>query len=267
MYDLTRYLLERFSGTNKTFLLGHWEGDWVLLGGYDINAEPKPESVSGMIEWLNLRQKAVDDALRDTPHQGVRVFHYTEVNLVHKAITGRTTVCNNVLPHTNVDLVSYSSYDSLDLTKGAPAMRERLKAAMDYIAAKLPEKKLDWDAPRVFIGEYGFPIRQVKTPEAQEEDSREVVRAGLEWGCPFILYWQMYDNEMEEGGEKTSGFWMIDNHGVVQPVYRLHQACIARGREWRDAFRREHSRPPTHDEYCHAALQWLDAAGQAAYKE
>ena len=267
MYDLTKYLLEKFSGTNKTFLLGHWEGDWVLLGGYDINAEPEPESVAGMIDWLNLRQKAVDDALRDTPHNDVHVFHYTEVNLVHKAIAGRTTVSNSVLPYTNVDMVSYSSYDSLDLTKGAPAMRDRLKTALDYIATKLPAKKLDWNTPRVFIGEYGFPIRQVLTPKAQEEDAREVMRAGLEWGCPFVLYWEIYDNEMEEGSEKTSGFWMIDNHGVVQPVYRLHQQFIARGRDWNVQFQRAHFRAPTHAEYCRAALQWLDAAGQAAYKE
>jgi hypothetical protein len=267
MYGLTRYLLEKFSGTNKTFLLGHWEGDWVLLGGYDINAEPKPESVTGMINWLNLRQKAVDDALRDTSHHGVHVFHYTEVNLVQKAIAGRTSVCNSVLPHTNVDMVSYSSYDSLDLSKGAPAMRERLKTALDYVAAKLPEKELEWNVPRVFIGEYGFPIRQVQTPEAQKQDAREVIRAGLEWGCPFILYWEMYDNEMEEGSEKTSGFWMIDNHGVIQPVYRLHRQCIARGREWSAQFRCAHFRAPTHAEYCRAALQWLDAAGSAAYKE
>jgi hypothetical protein len=267
MYDLTRYLLERFNGTNKTFLLGHWEGDWVLLGGYDINADPKPESVTGMIDWLNLRQRAVDDALRDTPHQGVRVFHYTEVNLVHKAAAGRTSVCNSVLPKTNVDMVSYSSYDSLDLTKGFPEMRDRMKTALDYIAAKLPAKELDWSAPRVFIGEYGFPLRQVYSPKKQEEASREVIRAGLEWGCPFILYWEIYDNEMEEGSEKTSGFWMIDNHGVVQPVYRMHRQCITRGREWRALFRRAHFRPPTHLEYCRAALRWLDEAGQDAYKE
>ncbi len=267
MYEFTRYLLETFSGTGKTFLLGHWEGDWVLLGGYDAGAEPKPESVSGMIDWLNLRQKAVDDALRDTPHHGVRVFHYTEVNLVQKAIAGRAAVCSSVLPRTNVDLVSYSGYDSLDLARGFPEMRTRLKAALDYIAAKLPHKELDWNAPRVFIGEYGFPIRRVHTPEAQEEASREVIRAGLEWECPFILYWQMYDNEMEEGGEKTSGFWMIDNRGVVQPVYHLHRRCIARGREWCSLFRRAHFRPPTHAEYCRAALQWLDESGEASHKE
>ena len=197
----------------------------------------------------------------------MHLFHYTELNLVQKAIAGRTTVCNSVLPHTNVDMVSYSSYDSLDLTQGAPAMRDRLKIALDYIAAKLPPKDLDWNAPRVFIGEYGFPIRQVKTPNAQEAAAREVIRAGLAWGCPFILYWEMYDNEMEEGSEKTSGFWMIDNHGVIQPVYRMHRLCIERGRQWDALFRRAHLRPPTHAEYCRAALDWLDEAGQAARRE
>ena len=32
MYALTAWLLERYSGTGKVFMLGNWEGDWLLLG-------------------------------------------------------------------------------------------------------------------------------------------------------------------------------------------------------------------------------------------
>jgi hypothetical protein len=74
------------SGTGKTFLLGHWEGDWYLTR--DAQDEPTPTKIRGMIDWLNIRQKAVDDAKRDTRHSDVHLFHYTEANLVQKGMKG-----------------------------------------------------------------------------------------------------------------------------------------------------------------------------------
>jgi hypothetical protein len=66
-----------------------------------------------MIEWLNVRQKAIDDAKRDTKHSDVNLFHYTEANLVQKGMKGGKCLVNDVLPHTSVDYVSYSSYDTI----------------------------------------------------------------------------------------------------------------------------------------------------------
>ncbi|MEJ2702797.1 MAG: hypothetical protein P8Z79_10190, partial [Sedimentisphaerales bacterium] len=34
-YELARYLLSTFQGTGKTFVLQHWEGDWLIRGNYD----------------------------------------------------------------------------------------------------------------------------------------------------------------------------------------------------------------------------------------
>ena len=66
-----------------------------------------------MIAWVNNRQKAVDDAKRDTLHREVQVYYYVEVNRVVDAMQGKTRLTNDVLPKTDVDFVSYSSYDSL----------------------------------------------------------------------------------------------------------------------------------------------------------
>ena len=142
MYDFTRYLLLTYNGTGKTFYLGHWEGDWILLfwSGFaklNKNDTPTPKAIAAMISWLNTRQRAVDDAKRDTPHAGVEVYHYSEVNLVTvKAMQGGVTMLNDVIPHTNVDYVSYSSYESVyekDITKA-------LTGALDFIASKVPPK-------------------------------------------------------------------------------------------------------------------------------
>jgi len=73
----------------------------------------------------------------------------------------------------------------------------------------------------VFIGEYGFAAQGI-TPKEQDVRTRQVMRAGLKWGCPFVLYWEMYNNEVGKSGDQT-GFWLIDDHNTKQPVYFTHQ--------------------------------------------
>jgi hypothetical protein len=221
IYDLARHLLTAYAGTGKRFYLGHWEGDWHLRQGYDAGDDSvvKPEAVQGMIDWLNTRQRAIDDAKRDTPHEGVEVYGYCEVNLVRMALDGRPCVTNSVLPHTNVDFVSYSSYDSgVDLGP-----------ALDCIAAKLAPKE-GLPGKRVFIGEYGKPSLG-SSPEEQDAHARAVIRSALQWGCPFVLYWELYNNEVDDQGRQR-GFWMIDDQGVRQPVYETHRRYY----EWARAF-------------------------------
>ena len=212
MYALVAYLLKTYSGSGKTFFLGHWEGDWHLRP--DLNTQTDagvtPESLQGMIDWLNTRQRAVEDAKRRTPHHGVQVYHYTEVNHVSAvSMAGRPSVTNRVLPRTNVDFVSYSTYDSLD------DISNKIPRALDYIESKLPPKA-GIAGKRVFIGEYGFAAHNVPEPE-RDRRSRQVMRVGLEWGCPFVLCWQMYNNEFGNGVE--NGYWLIDDHGVKQPLW------------------------------------------------
>ncbi len=246
LYDFACWLFRTYSGTGKRFYLGHWEGDWHLRDNYDVAHDEavRPEAVEGMIAWLNTRQQAVDDARRDTPHTAVEVWHYTEVNLVKIARQGCRCVTNSVLPHTAVDYVSYSSYDcQLDL-----------KPALDYIESKLPPKP-SVSGKRVFVGEYGFPADR-HSPAKQDELSRRVMRAALEWGCPFVLYWEFYNNEVTKDGRQR-GFWMIDDQGVKQPIYETHRALYAWARLWVAAFRAREGRPPTGDEYRRAALEQL----------
>ncbi len=246
VYDLTRHLLKTYSGTGKAFYLGHWEGDWHLRRGYDTKTDDSitPEAIQGMIDWLNTRQKAVDDAKRDTRHRDVQVYHYVEVNLVRIAMQGRRSATNDVLPKTNIDFVSYSSYDSgLDL-----------KPALDYIESKLPPKR-GIPGKRVFIGEYGFPA-EGHSPAEQDALARKVMRAGLEWGCPFVLYWEMYNNEVTPEG-KQRGFWLIDEKGAKTPLYETHRGLYDWARHYVADYVKQHRRAPAFDEYRKAAAARL----------
>jgi hypothetical protein len=250
MYDLTAHLLRTYNKSGKTFYLGHWEGDGFLRGSVAVENDAKvtPEAVQGMADWLNTRQRAVDDAKHDIVHEGVQVWHYTEVNHVKLAMQGRPALVNRVLPRTNVDLVSYSSYD----TEDDPAM---LKAALNFIESKLPPKPR-LTGRRVFIGEYGFPAARF-SPEEQAGRSRAVIRAGLEWGAPFILYWELYNNEIGANGEQR-GFWLIDDHGVKQPVYETHRRFLEWARGFVTKSQARAGQPPSDGDFRAAAVQALD---------
>lgn len=214
VYDFTAHLLRTYSGTGKKFYLGHWEGDWHLRPHFDPK-QPFPEHYGGnFIAWLKVRQQAVDDAKRDSKHHNVEVWHYTEVNLVEPFIKGGQCLTNDILPQVDVDFVSYSCYDSLQR-----GIRDDLFAALNHIEAKLKPRP-SISGKRVFIGEYGFPAARF-TPEEQRRKSIEVMMAGIEWGCPFVLYWELYDNEGST--EKPGGFWLIDERNQKQPAWYLHQ--------------------------------------------
>ncbi len=257
MYALVAHLLKSYSGTGKTFYLGHWEGDNLLRGGIGKTADAQmtPEKVQGMIDWLNTRQRAVDDAKRDTPHQDVQVWHYTELN--HPTISlreGRPTWVNQVLPHVPVDFVSYSAYDVTNEPKP-----EDIKAVLSYIESKLTPKP-GIQGKRVFIGEYGYSVfhngKPHHSPEEQNRLSLITIHATLEWGCPFILYWELYNNELEADGRQR-GFWMIDEKGVKQPIYETHRLYYQWARQFVMECITRTGRPPADAEFRTAAAEYF----------
>jgi hypothetical protein len=257
IYDLTRHLLQTYNNTGKSFYLGNWEGDWMLTR-VDPNYVPNRTEVTNMIEWGRTRQKAVDDACRETPHQNVHVYYFIEVNRVFDAMDGKIRVANQVLPLVNPDFVSYSSYDAQH-----GDIETNYRRALDYLEARLAPKP-GITGKRVFIGEYGLPSLG-NSPQAQVDLARHVMRAGLSWGCPFILYWEFYNNEVTPDG-KQRGFWMIDDHGERQPIYDLHRNFYERARKFVTDFTAVQGRNPTRDEYAAAALAWISDLPSASPK-
>lgn len=222
-YELTEYLMTEYAGTGKQFFLGHWEGDWLLKGAMDPSVDPTPERIQGFAQYLNIRQKAVNDVRALYPNNGVSVYHYTEVNQVVKGIDGsRPTLANSVLPLVDVDFVSYSSYDSIQ----KPNMREELHRALDHIESNMKPRE-DIFGKRVFVGEYAIKAASVKyDPIEHDRRNREVTRAIIEWGCPFAIYWQFYCNEPR--GDSYEGFWLIDDQQRKTPLYHRFKAYYER---------------------------------------
>ncbi len=209
-YRLAKHFITAYRGTGKTFILQHWEGDWAIRGAFDPKADPTPEAIDGMIRWLNARQSGIDRARAETPAADVNVWHAAEVNLVKIAMEdGRPTVANRVLPQTRLDLVSYSAWD----TQRDP---KRLRAALDYIAAQAPDRA-PFGNRNVYLGEFGLPENDSTVPRVRETVGRAVETA-LDWGCPYVIYWQLYCNEPRrrpvDTNDDVRGFWLIRPDGT-----------------------------------------------------
>lgn len=259
MYELTAYLLEHFNGTGKEFYLGHWEGDWLLLGSYTYDQQQiDPVRIKGMTDWYNIRQQAVENA-RDAISSDVKVYHYAELNRVIPSLEkGQDRIVNRVLPLIDVDYVSYSSYESIseDIpSHGADLdeVREALFRSLDYIESNMKPRP-EISGKRVFIGEYGYQLAITGTPEEQARRTFHTIRAGIEWGCPFILYWEMYDNE-------GTGFWMIDDKNIEQPVYKEHQLYYDAMKRYVCDYADEHGEAPPFDTFRQASLDYLESRG------
>jgi hypothetical protein len=264
MYALTAWLLERYSGTGKVFMLGNWEGDWLLLGRQNRELDPSPTAVEGMIAWMKIRQLAVDNARAAVAHKDVEVYHYIEVNLVKKAMAGRASIALSVLPEANPDLVSYSAYEAI---KQSPqpdlmAIRQPLEQILAYIEGQLPAKEGLPFKRRVFIGEYGYHADKSKplTVKQQYMKSRFVMQSAIALDLPFALIWQMYNNEYAENGTSKE-MSLIDESGRKRALYALHQTYLGEMQAFVAQSCRETGTYPSRDAFRARALDLLKASG------
>ena len=242
VYSFTQKLLQTYNGTGKEFFIGHWEGDWYYLD--DASQEKADETVTeGMIAWINNRQRAVDDAKRDTPHENVSVWNYLEVNRPADALNkGYDRVVNRVLPFTNVDYVSYSAYDS------QKASTREIRRTIDYIYKNLPEKS-GVPGPRVFIGETALPAADFDFDDAKHcRANLRIMAKYLQCSVRFCLYWEMYCNEKLPDGSPR-GFWLVDGSGNETQLYRALQSVFEDGKAYVENYAAQNGRTPTNEEY------------------
>ncbi|HXU78343.1 MAG TPA: hypothetical protein VN794_17345, partial [Methylomirabilota bacterium] len=253
VYDLTRYFLTNYNNSGKTFYLGHWEGDGYLTGG-DWTTNPTPTMVQGFIDCLNNRQKAIDDAKAATGHTNVNVFCYAEANRVRDAMlngpASNQRMINAVVPNvTNLDYLSYSSYDAQNLSTA------NLYATLDYMETKLPTNKVSViPGERIWIGEYGF-ANSGNTPAQQEPPTRAYIQRLLNYGrksIPFILFWEIYNNE------PGRNFCLIDSNNVKVASWYLHERFINNSRMKCAQFKETNGRIPTDAEFVSLVSPMLD---------
>ncbi len=229
-YQFTSYLLKNYNESGKTFMIGNWEGDW-LMGAKELGQDKDmtTEKIDKMIRWMNIRGKAIDDAKTAVAHNNVKVYFYAEVNLVrHSRKTGLKRMTNSVLPRCEyLDYVSISSYETQGISAWAsPHSADSLKADLyndlNYVESLLQPRQ-GIVGKRVGIGEIGYPIVHIMSSYKVNERKAELIQArlallsarvNLEWGTPFWLWWGIHHNEeitsKKFPNRRFKGFGLID---------------------------------------------------------
>lgn len=259
MYALAKHLLKNYSGTGKTFFIGNWEGDWLLHPQMKKKSIPTPEAVANMTKWLQIRQRAIDDAKKEVKHENVNLYYYVEVNLVNKGIEGQTCLTRDVLPNVNPDFVSYSSYES-SKKKDYETNKEWLLRALNYIESQLkPKENLPFER-RVFIGEYGGHAFEDR-PETfliQFNNVKDIMQISLELDLPFALHWQMYNNEYRKKDGVSKNMSLINEKGEKMPVFFLHQNYYKAMNAYLKNYKEINGKYPNHEAFKVQALKVLD---------
>jgi hypothetical protein len=216
-YELAAHLLETYRGREVTFILQHWEGDWMLRGSY---GEWKPggppnidERCDAFARWLAARQSGVTRARAAAGLTRCRVYHAAEVNKVLDSLQGIPTLTTRVLPHVALDFISWSSYDGMN----SPVSAWHGLDLIHHYAKPAPGEK----EPRIMIGEIGLPEQGRKEADvvAWWDVAMGVLLARR---VPHIFHWELYCNEPIDGkkdgvparkAEELRGFWLIRPDG------------------------------------------------------
>lgn len=255
LYEFTAHLLKTYNGSGKVFYLGNWEGDWHLRPDYDRNKPVNPKTLDGMKKWAKVRQKAIDDAKKNIPHKNIAIYHYIEVNLVRKAIEEPESqvLANSLLEEVNPDYVSYSSYDATNPYKNENDLSKNLQESLDYLESKLKPKKSLPKGKRVWIGEYGNPSKHYDD-EMQNLRSVWTIKAALKWGAPYILYWELYNNEISNTTGEQVGYWLINHEGKKQPIWHTHHDFYKESKLFVESFINQNGHAPSFEEFKNKAL-------------
>jgi hypothetical protein len=231
LYELAGYLFRTYRERAVTFILQHWEGDWMLRGkdqqawaqGKVRDAEDR---CKGFVRWLTARQRGVARARGEAWGSQCRVYHATEVNRVWDSTRGIPTLTTHVLPHVAVDLISWSSYDGM----ASPVRAWQGLELIRHYARPSPV----FGKPVVYIGEVGRP-EQGQTEEQIVSWWDQAMGVFFAQQIPWILHWELYCNEVtNKGGPKRNvyraedlrGFWLIRPDGSLSYSAKYLKALL-----------------------------------------
>jgi uncharacterized membrane protein len=211
-YNLTSYLLQTYQGTGKTFIIqSSNEMDWQMLPpNSSASAIPSTTTIANAITYWNTIQQAITDARNAIGTKGDSVYQGCEVNLVDKAMNGGITATNNVIPETDCDYYSYSSWDTVQSSDTSLFLK-----ALTYLASKAHGQP-------VYISESGRPENQLPSATDLANYNQHISEA-LKFGVPYFLFWQMYDNNCSQYLPQDSqcpGNWIRTPDGTLSNDYQ-----------------------------------------------
>lgn len=273
VYDLAAYLLSNYSGSGKRFYLGNWEGDWMLSGEFRGDPRTIPANrIQGMIDWANIRQKAIDDAKAATPHSDVDVWFYVELNKADWMRQGLPCVANSVIPAMpKLDMISISAYSMHKDGENHPP-RTRVHSDLDLVQA-LIDAKPDASIPgsRIIIGEYGWIYNSNRYASLEEfaHKHRVTARNFINWQggtLRFVLQWQFFNAAtLSATNPASKEMNQIGPDNDLRPMYSMHENFYRLMQRWVDDYHMRTGSLPSARAYADQADHVLGFVSMSEY--
>ncbi|MFN0106000.1 MAG: hypothetical protein ACKV2U_28420 [Bryobacteraceae bacterium] len=181
----------------------------ALYGGNHSTAD----SFQALRLWMEVRWRGILDGKRraaDAGHSGVEVFLALEFNAVQALKErGLPSVLHNLTRNVVFDYLSYSAYESINNREPD----RRLVADLDEIRAIS-------GSSHIIIGETGF-ARSVWGSESTVRTAK-VQEAALRWGVPFLIHWNLYDQDT------GSDYGLFDQENVLTSLGEHYRSIFSR---------------------------------------
>lgn len=248
VYELTKYLLQRYKDRKIKFIIHNWEGDWMMRGGTGdyarwsrkageliraVDGDRKTvlvpadsmQRINAMAKWFTARQNGVARARAEFPNSSCTVYHAIEANKVMDSQEGIPGIVNSVLPLVETDMVSWSCYDGMD------QYGVKLYKGIEYIQSLMRPTSYMKGKKVVFLGEIGIPEQRYEGLTTQDAvvarwDAYIGVCEAL--NVPYIIQWELYCNEPKNEQlrklndvrktDEMRGFWLIRPDGTTSFV-------------------------------------------------
>lgn len=208
-YELAGYLLSTYPG--KEFILQSGaESDWALLADFDPTLSVPPYRVERYAAFLNVHQKACEDATRDNPSTA-RIVHAVEVNRVLDDYGVR--MHRDIFPLIRPDAISYTAYEAINTLDSDQATAEAILDRQITKAIRRIQKAMP--GARVYIGEYAWPQDESWFTGLGLDTGaliQRVIDTAEDLGVTDLVYWQIFDNEEQSPGVPR-GFSLYDRNG------------------------------------------------------
>jgi len=81
----------------------------------------------------------------------------------------------------------------------------------------------------VYVGEFGKPANEFS--DRQVRRTVEIVLTTAQrWGCPYVVYWQLYCNEPRRRpvrrNDDVRGFWLLRPDGTRSPTWHYFRSLL-----------------------------------------
>lgn len=216
---LAVHFLTAFNGTGKKFFLQNWEGDWAFMDSTTPSTFVPREYVNYYAAFLAVRQRAVEDARRET-QSDCSVFNVVEMNRVVDAWQHpeRRRIVKDIAARLQPDVVSLSAYEPTIVAQGSwgASFTDWQDATTPMYTRALRAIKRAFPGVPLMIGEYGFPETEIPYAGGAAANVGNMIQViddiSVAEGVQWHIYWEVFDNE---GGR---GYWTTLADGSLSPT-------------------------------------------------